>query len=132
MKKTWKMFVTDTGLNSYQNEMLEQRDFYRVLVFLQNNFRGRISEKKAGHKSFLYFLVNALQQEKTKNESENNRNQVEENDGNIRIYYIDDTPIYIGWCACSGVSITAQNTTGNQKITEIAGMIQDHDIWWNR
>ena len=43
MKTAWKMFITDAGLNSYQNETLELRDFYRMIVFLQNNFKGRIS-----------------------------------------------------------------------------------------
>ena len=41
MEKAWKMFVTDNGLNSYQNERLEQRDFYRLIILLQNNYREK-------------------------------------------------------------------------------------------
>ena len=130
MKTAWKMFITDAGLNSYQNETLELRDFYRMIVFLQNNFKGRISEKKIIHRSFLFSLVKMLYA--NSQNTEKNRNQVIEDDDNIRTFYIDDTPIYIGWCTCGGVSITAKEPKGNPKIAEIAGMIEHQDIWWNQ
>ena len=130
MKTAWKMFITDAGLNSYQNETLELRDFYRMIVFLQNNFKGRISEKKIIHRSFLFSLVKMLYA--NSQNTERNRNQVIEDDDHIRTFYIDGTPIYIGWCTCGGVSITAKEPKGNPKIAEIAGMIEHQDIWWNQ
>ena len=130
MKTAWKMFITDAGLNSYQNETLELRDFYRMIVFLQNNFKGRISEKKIIHRSFLFSVVKMLYA--NSQNTEKNRNQVIEDDDNIRTFYIDGTPIYIGWCTFGGVSITAKEPKGNPKIAEIAGMIEHQDIWWNQ
>lgn len=127
MKTAWKMFITDTGLQSYQNDTLEQRDYYRMIVFLQNSFKGRIAEHRAAHRSFLYHLVRTLYGQ----EEEIKKNKGKQDDDNIRTFYIDGTPIYIGWGTCSGVSITAQNAEGNSKITEIADMIREHDIWWN-
>lgn len=128
MKTAWKMFITDTGLQSYQNDTLEQRDYYRMIVFLQNNFKGRIAEHRTFHKSFLYNLVRTLYGQEE--ETEKNRMNYD-NDDSIRTFYIDGTPIYIGWGTCSGVSITAQNEEGNSKVTEIADLIREHDIWWN-
>ena len=130
MKTDWKMFVTDAGLNSYQNETLEQRDFYRMIVFLQNNFKGRIAEKKIVHRSFLFTLVKNLYADSQN--IENNGNKVIKDDDNIRVFYIDGTPIYIGWCTCGGVSITAKEPKGNPKIAEIAGLIEHQNVWWNQ
>ncbi len=132
MEKTWKMYVTDAGLNSYQNEMLEQRDFYRVLVFLQNSLKGRMSERKINRRSFLFQLVRMIQQETDQTERDKEYDKVTEYDSNIRTFYIDGTPVYIGWSSCGGVSITAQSAKGNTAVTEIADLIQDHDVWWNR
>lgn len=133
MEKAWKMFVTDSGLNSYQNETLEQRDFYRVIILLQNNFKDRMSEKQALKKSLLYGLVQCIYKGNWKLENEEQRKeQVIEYDDNNRTFYIDGSAVYIGWCTCGGVSITAQKPEGNPKIAEIANILQTQDVWWNR
>ena len=106
MEKAWKMFVTDNGLNSYQNERLEQRDFYRLIILLQNNYRERMSERQPLKRSFLYNLMQLIYKgnQKFEKETETERaEQVNEYDDNNRTFYIDGRAVYIGWCTCGGV-----------------------------
>lgn len=125
MAKVWKMYTTDGGLYSFQNEEMQLCDMYRVLVFLQNYFKDRMTESQPERRSLIYeiFRMSHLRKKRQANEF------VE--DESIRRIYIDGHPLSVSWCVCDGVAITSEDEKGSRTVKEIEQVMAREKSWWN-
>ena len=128
MGKVWKMYVTDQGLYSFQNEELELCDMYKVLVFLRNYYKNRMTESQPGRKSFLFELTQLSKRRRAKDSEE--PDFYAEDDSSYKIY-IDGNPVSVSWCICDGVAITSEDENGSRTVAEIARLMNREKNWWN-
>mgnify|MGYP001080789328 CR=1 FL=1 len=112
---------------SYQNRGLEHRDAYRVIVYIKNAMRGRIEVKKSASGSLLYGLVMSVRQNGV---SVTGKEELEE--ACLERLVIDGQRVLIGWNHMDGVYILAESKEGNALIEEIAYMLKNENIWWNK
>lgn len=125
MAKVWKMYTTDRGFYSFQNEGLQLCDMYKVLVFLQNYYKNRMTESEPERRSIIYDLVRWSRFRKKKQ-----ANEVIEDDS-VRRIYIDGHPLSVSWCICDGVAITSEDETGSSTVKEIEQLMGREKNWWN-
>lgn len=125
LEKMWKMYRNSDGRASYQNEALELRDAYRVVVYIKNLMKERVKTEKESSHSLLYHLFM-----RWKNSNEAECNEID-SETFVDRFLIDNNAILVGWNLSDGVYIMPETQDGNRIIHEIAGCLKQENVWWN-
>ena len=60
MENDWRFYTTHEGINSIRNSKLDEKNYYRMKIFMKNYFRGRFAEDNKKSSSLLFSIVMSI------------------------------------------------------------------------
>ena len=123
MKNDWKFYTTHEGVSFIRNKALDEKNFYRMKIFMKNYFKDRYAENNKKQTSLLYSIVMSVYGEKNGNNNET--------PFSCRIS-IDQKKIDISWTESFGLSVEAETKEGNCVIRELFSVLKennDNEFW---
>ena len=123
MKNDWKFYTTHEGVSFIRNKALDEKNYYRMKIFMKNYFKDRYAENNKKQTSLLYSIVMSVYGEKNGNNSET--------PFSCRIS-IDQKKIDISWTESFGLSVEAETKEGNCVIRELFSVLKennDNEFW---
>ena len=122
MKNDWKFYTTHEGISSVRNSELDEKNYYRMKVFLKNYFKDRFADNSRKPKSLLYSIVvgvSATKEGKQETPFLCNVN-------------VDQRKIAVSWTDSTGVCVSADTKEGNFVIRELYSVLKenaDNEFW---
>lgn len=123
MKNDWKFYTTHEGVSFIRNTALDEKNYYRMKIFMKNYFKDRYAENNKKQTSLLYSIVMSVYGEKNGNNNET--------PFSCRIS-IDQKKIDISWTESFGLSVEAETKEGNCVIRELFSVLKennDNEFW---
>ena len=123
MRNDWKFYTTHDGISSIRNSELDEKNYYRMKIFMKNYFKDRYADNIKKPTSLLYSIV---------------MNISGGSDGNIQNtpflcnVNVDQRKISLAWADATGVCITAASRDGNSVIRELYNVLKanaDNEFW---
>lgn len=124
MNNEWKIFTTEKGLYSLENNTVEERSYYRMKVFLKNYFKNRYIEKQEKPKSFLFQLVMNLQGKRAEPENKVKMQETEQ----ICEAYIDGHRMILSWNQVTGITFTVDTKDANILVKELSEALNQSPV----
>ena len=118
MKNDWKYYTTHEGNSFIRNIELDEKNFFRMKIFVKNYFKSRCSISTKKQTSLLYSIVMSISGEKNGKENEFPFSCD---------LMVDNQKIDISWSKTTGVSVIAASKEGNSIIRELFGILKDAD-----
>ena len=119
MRSAWNFYTTHEGIRSIRNSELDEKNYYRMKIFMKNYFKGRFADGVNKHTSLLYSIVMSVSGEKNKKENESpflcNMN-------------IDQCKIVLSWSEVTGLCIAANSKDGNSIIRELYKILKEDEV----
>lgn len=119
MRSAWNFYTTHEGISSIRNSELDEKNYYRMKIFMKNYFKGRFADSVNKQTSLLYSIVMSVSGEKNKKENESpflcNMN-------------IDQCKIVLSWSEVTGLCIAANSKDGNSIIRELYKIIKEDEV----
>ena len=118
MKNDWKFYTTHEGINFIRNSFLDEKNYYRMKIFLKNYFKNRYVDNTKKQTSLLYSIVMSVSGERDRSVK------------GIPFSHdvtIDQRKINISWSETMGLSVTADSKEGNCVIRELYGVLKEHN-----
>ena len=118
MKNDWKFYTTHEGINFIRNSFLDEKNYYRMKIFLKNYFKNRYVDNKKKQTSLLYSIVMSVSGERDRNVKDTQF---------LQDVMIDQRKISISWSETIGLSVTADSKEGNCVIRELYRVLKEHE-----
>lgn len=122
MNNDWKLYTTHDGISSIRNTELDEKNYYRMKIFMRNYFKDRFHDNVKKSYSLLYTLVMSV-------------NAVKEGKADTPFWCdvnVDRSRIALSWTDATGVCVTADDREGNVVIRELYGVLKsgsDNEFW---
>lgn len=123
MKNDWKFYTTHEGVSFIRNTALDEKNYYRMKIFMKNYFKDRYAENNPKQTSLLYSIVMSVYGEKNGNKNGT--------PFSCEIS-VDRRKIDISWTETTGLSVTADTREGNCVIRELFSVLKennDNEFW---
>ena len=123
MRNDWKYYTTHDGISSIRNVTLDEKNYYRMKVFMKNYFKDRFTSDAKKQTSLLYSIVMSVSGEKNGKSIESPF---------LCDVSIDQHKFILSWSVTLGVSLTADTREGNYVIRELYKVLKDsndHEFW---
>lgn len=123
MTNDWMYYTTHDGISSIKNEKLDEKNFYRMKIFMKNFFKDRYMCENKKPTSLLYSIVMSVSGEK--------HEKAIESPFQCRLS-VDQNKFILSWSISSGVSLTADTREGNYVIRELYKVLKDsnnNEFW---
>ena len=117
MKNNWKFYTTHEGISFIRNESLDEKNYFRMKIFMKNHFKNRYIERAKKQPSLLYSIVKSVSGEKNGN--------VNEMLFSCELS-IDQHKIGVSWSETEGVSVVADSREGNCVIRELYNVLKEN------
>ena len=123
MRNAWRLYTTHEGISSIRNSELDEKNYYRMKVFMKNYFKDRYADNIRKPTSLIYSLVMSVSGGK--------------NEKNIDTPFlcnvnVDERKIALSWADVTGVCVTADSKDGNCVIRELYNVLKansDNEFW---
>lgn len=122
MNNDWRLYTTHEGISSVRNSELDEKNYYRMKVFLKNYFKDRFTDNIRKPTSLIYSIVMSVsggREEKPETPFLCNVN-------------VDQRKIAVSWTDATGVCVSANTKEGNMVIRELYGVLKenaDNEFW---
>lgn len=113
MKNDWRFYTTHEGISSIRNQELDEKNYYRMKVFMKNYFKDRFADNVKKPTSLIFSIVMNLSggdQEETPFLCSVN---------------VDRQKIALSWADTTGVCVTAGSREGNVVIRELYSILKE-------
>ncbi len=123
MENDWRFYTTHEGINSIRNSKLDEKNYYRMKIFMKNYFRGRFAEDNKKSSSLLFSIVMSI--------SGGRDSEVSETPFLCRVN-VDEQKLALSWADTTGVCVTADSKEGNCVIRELYQVLkksEDNEFW---
>lgn len=122
MRNDWILYTTQDGISSIRNLELDEKNYYRMKIFMRNYFKDRFADNVKKPSSLIYTLVM-------------NMSAVKE--GTLETPFlcnvnVDQRKIALSWTDYTGVCVTANTKDGNTVIKELYTVLKgnvDNEFW---
>ena len=122
MKNDWRLYTTHDGISSVRNSELDEKNYYRMKIFLKNYFKGRYADNIRKNSSLLFQIVMSVSRtDKTAAETPFSCN-----------VNVDEKKIALSWADATGVCVSADSREGNGIIRELYTVLKDsadNEFW---
>ena len=119
MRSAWNFYTTHEGISSIRNSELDEKNYYRMKIFMKNYFKDRFADGVKKQTSLFYSIVMSVYGEKNKKENESpflcNMN-------------IDQCKIVLSWTKDTGLCIAANSKEGNSIIRELYKILKENEV----
>lgn len=122
MENDWRLYTTHEGISSVRNSELDEKNYYRMKIFLKNYFKERYADNIRKPNSLLYQIVMTV--------SRAEKGAVET--PFLCSVNVDEKKIALSWADATGVCVSADNREGNSVIRELYGVLkknEDNEFW---
>ena len=123
MENDWRFYTTHEGINSIRNSKLDEKNYYRMKIFMKNYFRGRFAEDNKKSSSLLFSIVMSI--------SGGRDSELSETPFLCRVN-VDEQKLALSWANTTGVCVTADSREGNCVIRELYQVLKrsdDNEFW---
>ena len=123
MENDWRFYTTHEGISSVRNSKLDEKNFYRMKIFMKNYFRERFAESNKKSPSLLFSIVMSI--------SGGRDREFEESPFICRVN-VDEQKLALSWADTTGVCVTADSREGNCVIRELYQVLKrsvDNEFW---
>ena len=123
MENDWRFYTTHEGINSIRNSKLDEKNYYRMKIFMKNYFRGRFAEDNKKSSSLLFSIVMSI--------SGGRDSELSETPFLCRVN-VDEQKLALSWADTTGVCLTADSKEGNCVIRELYQVLkksEDNEFW---
>lgn len=117
MKNDWRLYTTHEGISSIRNSELDEKNYYRMKVFMKNYFKDRYADNIKKQSSLLYSIVMSISGEK--------EGKLPETPFLCNVN-VDQRKIALSWADATGVCVTADSREGNCIIRELYKVLKDN------
>lgn len=117
MENDWRLYTTHEGISSIRNPELDEKNYYRMKIFMKNYFKERFSDNVKKQTSLIYSIVMSV--------SGGNHGAQEETPFLCRVN-VDERKIALSWADATGVCVTADSREGNCVIRELYRVLKDN------
>lgn len=122
MNNDWRLYTTHEGISSVRNSELDEKNYYRMKVFLKNYFKDRFADNIRKPTSLIYSIVMSVSGTK---------------DGKVETPFlcnvnVDQRKIAVSWTDDTGVCVSADTKDGNVVIRELYRILkenEDNEFW---
>lgn len=121
MNNDWRLYTTHEGISSVRNSELDEKNFYRMKIFMKNYFKGRYADIRKPT-SLIYQIVMSLSGGDDKEEATPFLCNVN----------VDEKKIAVSWADKTGVCVAANSREGNCIIRELYTVLKDsadNEFW---
>lgn len=123
MRNDWRLYTTHEGISSIRNSELDEKNYYRMKVFMKNYFKDRYADNIRKPTSLIYSIVMNISGERDGNLS---------NSPFVCNVNVDQRKIALSWAVATGVCVTADSIEGNCIIRELYKVLKencDNEFW---
>ena len=117
MRNDWKLYTTHEGISSIRNSELDEKNYYRMKVFLKNYFKERYADNIKKQTSLIYSIVMSV------SGNQNGKNAETPFLCNVNV---DQRKIALSWADATGVCVSADSREGNFIIRQIYKVLKDN------
>ena len=117
MRNDWKLYTTHEGISSIRNSELDEKNYYRMKVFLKNYFKERYADNIKKQTSLIYSIVMSVS---------GNQNVKNAETPFLCNVNVDQRKIALSWADTSGVCVSADSREGNCIIRELYKVLKDN------
>jgi hypothetical protein len=117
MRNDWKLYTTHEGISSIRNSELDEKNYYRMKVFLKNYFKERYADNIKKQTSLIYSIVMSV------SGNQNGKNAETSFLCNVNV---DQRKIALSWADATGVCVSADSREGNCIIRELYKVLKDN------
>ena len=122
MRNDWTLYTTYEGISSVRNPELDEKNYYRMKIFMKNYFKDRFADNVKKSSSLIYALMMGVTGVK---------------DGRQETPFlcnvnVDQRKIALSWTDATGVCVSADAKDGNSVIRELYLVLKenaDNDFW---
>ena len=122
MRNDWTLYTTHEGISSVRNLELDEKNYYRMKIFMKNYFKDRFADNVKKSNSLIYTLVMGVTGVK---------------DGKQETPFlcnvnVDQRKIALSWTNTTGVCVSADTKDGNTVIRELYKVLKensDNEFW---
>lgn len=122
MRNDWRLYTTHEGISSIRNSELDEKNYYRMKVFMKNYFKDRFADNVKKSKSLIYTLVMGVTSAK----------EGKQETPFLCSVNVDQRKIELSWADATGVCVRADSKEGNVVIRELYKVLKenaDNDFW---
>ena len=122
MRNDWRLYTTHEGISSIRNPELDEKNYYRMKVFMKNYFKDRFADNVKRPTSLIYGIVMSVSA--AKNEKHDTPFGCNVN--------VDQRKIALSWTDATGVCVSANTKEGNGVIRELYMVLKgnaDNEFW---
>lgn len=122
MKNDWKLYTTHDGISSIRNEELDEKNYYRMKIFMKNYFKHRFTDNVRKPNSLIYAIVMSVSGKEGKTQ----------NTPFLCSVNVDERKIALSWANATGVCVSADSKDGNGIIRELYKVLKenaDNEFW---
>lgn len=116
MKNDWRLYTTHEGISSIRNSELDEKNYYRMKIFMKNYFKDRFADNRRPV-SLIYSIVMNIsggQEEKRADTPFS------------CCVNVDERKIALSWADTTGVCVSADTREGNCIIRELYKVLKDN------
>ncbi len=117
MENAWRLYTTHDGISSVRNSELDEKNYYRMKIFLKNYFKDRFADNVKKPTSLIYSIVMGVSKEKNGKLPETPF---------LCCVHVDQRKIALSWEDATGVCVTADSREGNCVIRELYRVLKDN------
>lgn len=122
MNNDWRLYTTHEGISSVRNSELDEKNYYRMKIFLKNYFKERYADNIRKPTSLIYQIVMNFSRMTEKEAATPFLCNVN----------VDEKKIALSWADTTGVCVAADSREGNGVIRELYAVLKDNadnDFW---
>ncbi len=123
MENDWRLYTTHEGISLIRNPMLDEKNYYRMKIFMKNYFKDRFADNVKKTNSLLFTIVMSLSGGNEKRE---------QNTPFLCSVNVDQRKIAVSWADGTGVCVSADTKDGNCVIRELYQVLKnnaDNEFW---
>ncbi len=117
MNNDWRLYTTHEGISSIRNMELDEKNYYRMKIFMKNYFKERFADNIRKPTSLIYSLVMSI--------SGGQDHKGTDTPFSCSVN-VDERKIALSWADATGVCVTADSREGNCIIRELYRVLKDN------
>ncbi len=117
MRNDWRLYTTHEGISSIRNSELDEKNYYRMKVFMKNYFKERYADNIKKQTSLIYSIVMSV------SGNQGGKNTETPFLCNVNV---DQRKIALSWEHTTGVCVSADSREGNCIIRELYRVLKDN------
>lgn len=122
MNNSWRLYTTHDGISSVRNAELDEKNYYRMKIFLKNYFKDRFADNIRKPTSLIYSIVMGV----------TNTKEGKQDTPFLCNVNVDQRKIAVSWTDDAGVCVSANTKEGNIVIRELYKVLKenaDNEFW---